>query len=281
MNTQTIKLFLPNDLLLNPTLSGLDLVVHMYINNLSYWSFNGEKYYVTPRFIANEMECDRESFITGVYTSLKNLIKQGVVKGEKVNSYGYLLDVEQFGPYEFEFITINYPELKKIISTDYYYKFELVKFYLLIKYTLRVPVFIGSEKRYISNIAQAFFSNTMDITKQTVHRYVTTLENLNCICVYRSTAPHKNNVYGLYGDEEFVEKYGRKNCSSQPRSEANEQRSLMKKYYWLTQGKTYSPEETAEIKKAVIAHNDRMCMLAEEFPNGGYRSRIKDMSVFN
>lgn len=269
---KNFTIYFPKDLL---TLSGCDLAVYSYLSALSF-NYVWEDTYINIHTLQYRMG---EKRVTKIKESMETLMKTGYFDIKSVSKSEYLLQNESFKQVPSPFIKCNFNDIKKIVSSNNQNKYNLVKLYIHIVASMDFRIKDSIQNPFLTYMPLSYFVEKLEVTRtETISSYERALEIMDIIYVYRGD--HKTNIIGYYDHKEEIERFGDAKYGKQS-TKTNDRRSLMQKYNWMQRGKRYSPEETEEIHQYVIQYNHNMQALQDRFPEGDYKAKIKDLTVFN
>lgn len=234
---------------------------------------------------------------TSITDALQHLIDYGILNViEKKQQHLLVSKIEP--DFTSQFITIDYSEFKKIMSSNVGHKMKMLRYYLKFISTLNwnqiILVNDESKKGIIGDCSLKHLSKLMNISENTVINVVQKLEKLKLIYVFRSDYYwYKGNdiqipvnIYGRFKDKEYIFTYAKqveeelkqkKRSNSQ---DGNNGRKLFQMYYWLIKGKKYSDDEIQLIYDHIKEHNDKMNEFYNNSDDEKYLKKIKDMSIF-
>lgn len=269
MTRDDMIIYFPKDLL---TLSGYDFAVYSYLSIITFDNMYEDHY-----FTVSELKYRMGLSATKIKESLDNIIKTGYFDIEQISNYEYVLKDNSIRKMVTSFISWKFHDIETIVKFSYAYKYKLVALYVQIVAAMDYRIKSVDGTPFLTYMPISYFAEKLDINPTTVCRYEKDLERIGVFYIYRSD--HQTNIVGFIKYASEIDHYAEKRVKQSTKT--NDRRSLMQKYNWMRRGKCYSPEETEEIRQYVIQYNHNMQALQDRFPEGDYKAKIKDLTVFN
>lgn len=284
MNREETKLFIPKTLIDDPEITGLDLAVYIQLNLCSIKLFD-EPSCLGAGSIAYKLYKYSNKNRAKIQQSFQKLIIKCPTYFSSDGDKKYIITNFYNNTDEFQ-VRITLQEYDTIANSEYSYKFNMLKAYLVILSMARSYIKANGIGYLGTNFAYSWYANVCDCKEITFSNYVTCLEDLDLIYVYRPQDPHKTNVLAHKKYEKYIIKWTiENNYGKKESNETNKRRSLMGKYNYLVKQLDlgnpcpYSKKELKEIRAGVVAHN-KYCK-AQSKLDTTYLSKIKDITIID
>ncbi|WP_092245148.1 hypothetical protein [Lacrimispora sphenoides] len=240
-----------------------------------------------------------------IYMAANSLLENKYVIGEKISKDSYILNCDSLNvnTTNEKYTVLKISEMRKIMESQYKNKLQVFRYYIYLMDSInsKITIFLESGEskcNVVGHQTQDYLSTISGLSTRTIMRYNTILEDLCVIYVSRADDFVINdkgeisqlpNVYGRYMDKDYIKKYSKdymlyKNGHRQVKEkklEANDNRKLAQKYYWLCKGTKYPDEEIVKIYNYVKQNNKKYEALYDKEGYEDYLNKIKDLSVFD
>lgn len=247
-------LYISNEVIKDENLSDDALVVYVFLQILTY-SPNYESVTFNAAQIVDQAygEINSHSVKDKVKVGLKDIIDNGYLDIVKESPRWWRIFMTSYKVSEEGYTAVEAENIRKIIDDEAIRNKPLiVRYYLLLLTTIYSKTKVGT-------FDQSWFCDKLKISKQTLSKYTTILEDKKLIAVYRSALKHVSNTYGRYEDKELVKIEGGKRSQGREAHEnANVKRKYVAMYRQFLEGKDYDIETLKEILKAMQARNDEL-----------------------
>lgn len=289
-----IKIMIKNDIIFNKDLSKQAILTYVGLaiclkpgidfiytdKNMIYSYLSGVTTAIPRRFDEN------------LRVGLKELIDKQIVTCEKKNAGSYFLNIDNFIVRENDtYVCIYLSEIRKIITSSFQGKANLLYFYLcllstfIIKNKIRDTREPDKYNKKLGMVSQEYISSITNMSTSAIVEYVKVLEQLKILYVSRCSFMFRdnnggikrhNNIYGRYADRELIDEFTKVRYSMyddlhkvKSTSITNNARSLMQKYNCLCRGIQYDKETIAAIYDYISDYNEK------------YPKKCRDMNVFS
>lgn len=232
-----------NDVLYDPRLSDNDVLAYTFLKVLTY-SENYDSCLFTLGEVVDQIYGEINSHnITGqISKSLHKLMDTGYIltQKKKQGSWYIFMTSYNLNP-EDRFTVVNPAYLRAIMDSKYRNKPSILRFYMMLMSTIYKGTKVGTYD-------QSWFADKMHVTTATISSYMTALEKLGIIFIYRAADFYTSNTYGSIDDEAFVRAEGEKRTSKRKAHEnANEKRKYVAMFQNFLNGKEYPINTLKEI----------------------------------
>ena len=224
-----------NDLIYDEDLSDNDVMVYVFLKILTY-SENYESCLFNVAEIVDQIygEINSHSTTALITKSLENLMNSGYVltKRKNQNSWHMFMTSYNLNPKD-TFTIVNPNYLRKIVDSEYRNKPTILRFYMMLMSTVYRETKVGTYDR-------SWFASKLDVSNNTISKYMTILEKLGIIYVYRAADFYTSNTYGAIEDKKAIKAEGEKRSHKHRAHEnANEKRKYVAMYQNFINGKEY------------------------------------------
>ena len=249
---------------------------------------------------------------------LDQLISTGIIsKLETISKTEFILDLSNLfinsdkGTTDY-FVIITDEEIKTIFNHNSRCdKFAMLKFFTLLIGSISYSTTIkdarktyGDTNNFVGFMPQSYLSEIANISESTTNIYLSILEELHLIYVYRHSDLKWNsetkqissfvNKYGRFKDKEMIT-YFAENYESfsnietikkmQKKKDVNYRRSLMQKYRCLCNGHQYDTKTIEEIREYIHLRNeitqDKIKQAETDTKRDFYATLLYDETIFN
>lgn len=258
-----MKYYISYKLITDKSTTGYDLALKLYFDQLGT--------YLSGSFI------DLKSCARNIYTNNHAKVRESIkklIQNQYINATEIEKDEYQVGaPYKCEapFLLIDSDKIIPIVSSSYTFKYSMLKHYCFV---LANRFYNKSYKgTYVCARGLEYFAKEEDLSIRVLSKYNTILEKMGLLYIFKSQNPDQTNLYSLPEDKKFVINFAEYTKRRTESLNADKKRSLMQKYYQISNRKQecgYSKEEIAEVKAYIEVYN--MVVKPES---------KRDMSVFD
>ena len=284
MKREEKTIYIPKSLIDDPEVTGFDLVVFIQADLCSMRIFT-EPFCLGAGTIAYKLFGSPIKHRAKIQDSFKRLATKYPLLFTMTSNKQYIVTDFNVKVEEYQ-VAIKLSEYDTIANSEYSYKFNMLKAYLVILSMARSYIKANGIGYLGTNFAYSWYANVCDCKEITFSNYVTCLEDLDLIYVYRPQDPHKTNVLAHKKYEKYIIKWTiENNYGKKESNETNKRRSLMGKYNYLVKQLDlgnpcpYSKKELKEIRAGVVAHN-KYCK-AQSKLDTTYLSKIKDITIID
>ena len=204
--------------------------------------------------------------------SMNHLINEGYIHAEKPIRNKYIIYLDEFN--NFEYFTSVDPSDLRIIMQQSYEPVSVLRQYLLVLSTINS----GSK---CSTYTLDWYGSITGRTIQTVSKYMSVLEDLGLIYIYRSADKYTANVYGRAQDKAAIDFIGRK-TGKPARINANNKRRFSQMYNHIKKVGIkkcgYTPEEVVMVHEYMKQRNEEIRQMAAAQP--AIQPEYYDLSIF-
>lgn len=284
MRREEKTIYIPKTLIDDSEITGFDLAVFIQTDISSMRIFT-EPFCLGIGTIAYKLFGTPNKDRAKIQNSFKKLVSKYPLIFSATENKQYIVTDFSTKIEEYQ-VAIKLSEYDAIANSVYSYKYNMLKAYLIIL-SMTCSYIKANNRGYLgTNYKYSFYATLCDCKEITFSNYVTCLENLDLIYVYRPQDPHKTNVLAHKKYEKYIIKWViESNYGEKESNETNKRRSLMGKYNYLVKqlalGKPcpYSKKELKEIRAGVIKHN-KYCK-AQSKIDSAYLSKIKDVGIID
>ena len=255
------KIILPYNL---KYINGIDIVIFCYIYQLGYNITFSDYLYISIWDISK---------YTGlkpiiIKDSINKLITLPEVLIQDLDHGHYSIKLDTLFNTRNSFIILQSNDVSIILKHKL--RYNLLYLYTLILKRVDLKAEVNNHKYFVTDVSIAYFSKALNVSDQTIIKYIQILEELNIIYVFRVHNMQHNNLIGLIDNKELINEWAELCGYTQNNIDYEvNTRAIIQKYRALCNGKQYSPEEIGEIRKGIEIYNTL-------HPN-----KKKDMVVFN
>ncbi len=206
--------------------------------------------------------------------SMNRLIDNGFIHAEKLGRNKFIIYLDNLNVSNFEYFVSVEPADLCAIMRQSYEPASVLRQYLLVLSTINS----GSK---CSTYTLDWYGGITGRTIQTVSKYMSVLENLGLIYIYRSADKYAANVYGRAQDKAAIDFIGRKN-GKPARINANSKRRFAQMYNHIKKVGIkkcgYAPEEVVLVHEYMKQRNEEIRQMAAAQP--AIQPEYYDLSIF-
>lgn len=284
MKREEKTIYIPKSLIDDLEVTGFDLVVFIQADICSMRIFT-EPFCLGTGTIAYKLFGTPIKHKTEIQNSFKKLTLKYPTLFKATSNKQYIITDFNTKIEEYQ-VAIKLSEYDTIANSEYSYKFNILKAYLVILSMARSYIKANDMGYLGTNFAYSWYAALCGCKETTFSNYVTCLEKLDLIYVYRPQDHQKTNVLAHKKYEKYIIKWAiENNYGGKENDSANKRRSLMGKYNYLVKQLNlgnpcpYSKKELKEIRAGVVAHN-KYCK-SQSKTDTSYLSKIKDISIID
>jgi hypothetical protein len=287
-----MKLKLSKEIIENKELSNSAIV--SYIGLVYCCRFDYEPVFINRNMLSYYLTGQKKisrAFDEVLKSGIKELIDAEAICCEEQNTQNYYFGLKNIKLEDTDkFVFVDFDEIRKIMNCNYKGKIGLLRYYIVLLGTFIVKNRIGNirdSSKYnniLGMMSQDYIANLAGISSHTAVEYTKILEQLELLYVSRCSFLFKdkkgnvkrhNNIYGRYIDKLLIDEFTKVRYEMYDdlhkmhiTAAANNSRSLMQKYNYLTKGKSYNEEIINEIYNYICDYNKK------------HPDKHKDVSIF-
>lgn len=277
-------LYVPKSLIDDPEITGFDLAVFIQTDLCSMRIFT-EPFCLGIGTISYKLYGDPNKHKTEIQNAFKKLCEKYPDIFTATSNKKYIITDFNKKVDEYQ-VSINLIEYDSIINSEYTYKFNMLKAFLVILSTARSNIKVNGRGYLGTNFKYSWYGELCDCSSPTFSNYVTCLEKLDLVFVYHSKDKDKTNILGHKKNERCIIKWAVENDYDGRESNlSNKHRSLMAKFNYLSKqlemGNScpYTKVELKEIRKYIVEHN-KYCKEQSKI-DSSYLLKIKDVTIID
>lgn len=273
----------PAELIQDPEITSYDILVFSALRNITGTGIlpAAKRACVTSDWISyviyqymTESYCD--NMLPAVEESMDRLIQKGHVPGYKKGPHRY--HVNPFGLYS-SYTKCTYDIIARLATEEHIY---LIKPLLTILFWRRMgydPLYKGTT---VCCCSESFLATSLRVSVQTVSRYITTLEDLGILFVYRPNGVQEMNYMGLMQHEDSVRDIAYHETGKTNNLRSSTRKSYTQKYNRVMRendASIYTEEELLDILDYMTKRNYEQQQKIRK-SGGKITGDIRDLSEF-